>query len=46
MEGYFTNLDQLCVFKIIFSEVDPIDVLDELKMSVDKLQSVQAQVFS
>ena len=42
LESSFTNRDQLCVYKIIFSEFDPLDALADIKLDIQEFDHVQA----
>ena len=46
LEAQFTNENQLCVYKIIFSEFDPLDALADIKLDIQEHDDVQAQLFS
>jgi len=42
----FTNVDQVCVYKMIFHQVDPLDMIPDLAIEVKKFSNVKAELFS
>lgn len=42
----FTNPQQVCVYKIYFHEVDPLDMIPDVVINIKKFENVKAELYS
>ena len=45
-DGEFFNKDQLCVYRIVLTEYDPMDTLDDYAINVSKFDKVKMELYS
>lgn len=44
--GHLDNPQQLCVYQLIFYDVDPLDIIPDLNLQVWTLEGAKAEIFS
>ena len=46
LDVQFTNANQVCVYTMLYSEFDPLDIIPDVNLNAWTLEGVQAELYS